>query len=145
VPTDETPRHGEHTATGFVCPRCGGALWERADDGSQRFECRIGDAFSALELWIEHCDARNQALRAAARALAENASLAHYLADWARERGDLVMVEQLEAEGASEDAAYLQVQSMLEGLGDEAPSRSRQPPASPSPTEAGAELDGPST
>ena len=72
MPRDEPP----DTLTGFVCPRCGGALWERpgdgerSEDGPTRFRCRIGDAFSETRLWIEHCAARNKALLAAARSLA---------------------------------------------------------------------------
>lgn len=105
-----------HSASGFICPRCGGALWEHAERESARFECRIGDTFSALELWIEHCATRNQALRIAARELAENAALARHLATWARGRGDAQMARRLEEEAVSEDTAYQQVQAMLDGL-----------------------------
>ena len=103
-------------ASGFICPRCGGALWEDPELEGARFACRIGDTFSALQLWIEHCSARNRALRAAARALAENAALARHLASWARERGDGAMARRLEEEAASEDDAYEQVEVMLDGL-----------------------------
>jgi hypothetical protein len=106
------PQH----ASGFVCPRCGGALWEHPEREDSRFECRIGDSFSALELWVEHCDARNQAVKTAARALAENAGLARHLADWARHRGDDILARRLEDEAASEDAAYEQVRTLLDGL-----------------------------
>ena len=107
-------------ASGFICPRCGGALWERPEREAS-FECRIGDAFAALELWVEHCDTRNQALRVAARALAENAALARHLATWARDRGDAVTMQRLQEEAASEDAAYAQIWAMLAGLEDPAP------------------------
>jgi len=107
------------SSTGFVCPRCGGALWERHDHEAATFACRIGDTFSALELWIEHCDTRNRALLFAARSLAENAALARRLVLWARERGDEEMAKRLEAEAESEDRAYGQVRSMLDDLGDD--------------------------
>jgi len=107
-------------ATGFTCPRCGGAVWELRDGEPARFTCRIGDTFSALELWIEHCTTRNRALRVAARELAENAGLARHLTAWATERGETAMASRLAEEAASEDAAYEQVRSMLDGLdGDE--------------------------
>ena len=114
-----TAAPGEHGlgASGFICPRCGGALWERPEHGAPGFECRIGDTFSALELWVEHCTARNRALKIAARELAENAALARHLATWASERGEMAMAARLEEEAASEDAAYAQVQAMLDGLG----------------------------
>jgi two-component system chemotaxis response regulator CheB len=111
--------HESRDASGFTCPKCGGALWEHSEREASQFACRIGDAFSALELWVEHCAARNQALKTAARALAENAALARRLAIWARRRGDAVMATRLEEEAASEDAAYAQVRAMLAGL-DEA-------------------------
>lgn len=111
----------EAGASGFVCPRCGGALWEHPEREASTFACRIGDTFSALELWIEHCTARNRALRAAARELAENAALARHLASWARERGDAQMARRLEQEAAFEEEAYDQVRAMLDGLdGDDA-------------------------
>ncbi len=102
--------------SGFVCPRCGGALWEQGDGASLRFECRIGDAFSAAELWIEHCAARNRALQSAARALAENAALAHKLAAWTREHGNPAAAVRLAEEAETEDRFLEQVQEMLRGV-----------------------------
>ena len=116
------PHHGlpgaEPTGTpsGYVCPRCGGALWERRDGQDPTFECRIGHALEALELWVAHCTARNAALEAAARALAENAALARKLAVWSRERGNLSAGARIEAEAVVEEQYYEQVRSMLEGL-----------------------------
>jgi len=103
-------------ASGFICPQCGGALWEHPERTGAEFECRIGDTFSALELWIEHCTTRNKAVRTAARSLAENAALARHLADWARGRGDMQMASRLDEEATSEDDAYTQVRSLLDGL-----------------------------
>lgn len=118
--TDPTGPLGR--ASGFVCPRCGGALWEHPEREEARFTCRIGDRFTALELWIEHCSARNRALKIAARELAENAALARHLASWARERGEAEMARRLEEEAASEGQAYEQVTAMLDGLGGDASS-----------------------
>src|SRR5688572_10156764 len=57
-------RHTRPTngASGYVCPRCGGALREHGDRASLSFECRIGDRYSEAEMWIAHSVARNQAL-----------------------------------------------------------------------------------
>jgi len=106
----------EHGSSGFVCPACGGALWQRGEGESLTFECRIGDTFSALELWIQHSTARNTALQYAARSLAENAALARELATWARERGNERTAARLEEEAASEAQAFEQVQRMLGDL-----------------------------
>jgi hypothetical protein len=116
----------DSTASGFVCPECGGALWERpGDDGqsstpqdtdSLSFECRIGHQFKAAQLWVDHCAARNRALQSAARALAENAALARRLAAWTREQGNVEAAEQLEQEAVAEDRLYEQVRGMVAGL-----------------------------
>lgn len=117
---------GNGGASGFVCPECGGALWERADGQSQSFtppgaadlgfQCRIGHRFEAAQLWIEHSAARNRALKYAARALAENAALARRLAVWTREQGNAEAAVQLEREAAEEDRLYEQVRHMVDGL-----------------------------
>jgi two-component system chemotaxis response regulator CheB len=112
--------------SGFVCPTCGGTLWERqgsdgqgsgpGDTGSLGFECRIGHRFEAIQLWVDHCAARNRALQHAARALAENAALARRLAAWTREQGNVEAAKQLEEEAAQEDRLSEQVRGMVEGL-----------------------------
>jgi two-component system, chemotaxis family, protein-glutamate methylesterase/glutaminase len=103
--------------SGYVCPPCGGALWERKDgDGAVMYECRIGHTFSPEQLWIEHCAARNRALLAAARSLAENAALARDLAELARVLGNDTLAARLETEAAAEDRHAEQVGAMLDGL-----------------------------
>ena len=103
-------------ASGFVCPDCGGALWEQRDGHSLRFECRIGDAFSAVELWIRHCAMRNGELKRAARVLAENAALARKLAEWTRERGNDAATLRLLEEAADDERLFEQVSQLLDGL-----------------------------
>jgi len=112
----QPPTPPPNGASGFVCPRCGGAIWERSDGASTSFECRIGDRFSEAEMWIEHSVTRNQALLTAARALAENAALARRIAVSAEARGDTSVAARLEAEAQEEDRLYAQVRAMLEGL-----------------------------
>ena len=113
-------------AAGYVCPQCGGVVQERPGGGGQpsasdqvdalRFACRIGHRYGAVQLWVEHCAARNRALQRAARALAENAALARRLAGWTREQGNLEAATELEREAAAEDRLYEQVRHMVEGL-----------------------------
>ena len=111
--TNDHPTNG---ASGFMCPRCGGALWERRDGASVAYECRIGDRFSEAEVWIEHSVTRNQALLTAARSLAENAALARRIASSAEARGDTAVAVRLEDEAREEDRLYAQIRAMLEGL-----------------------------
>ena len=113
---ERTNGHPTNGASGFMCPRCGGALWERRDASSASYECRIGDSFSEADVWIEHSVTRNQALLTAARALAENAALARRIASSAEARGDTAVAVRLEQEAQEEDRLYAQVRAMLEGL-----------------------------
>jgi two-component system chemotaxis response regulator CheB len=106
-------------ASGFTCPRCGGAIWEHDGGGSTSFECRIGDRFSEAEMWIEHCATRNRAILTAARALAENAALARRIAASAERRGDAAVAARLEAEAQEEDRLYAQVRAMVDGLSED--------------------------
>jgi two-component system chemotaxis response regulator CheB len=107
-------------ASGFICPTCGGALWEQRSE-ALGFECRIGHAFDAAQLWVEHCAARNRALASAARSLAENAALARRLAAWTREHGNFQAADELENEARAEDGLYQQVSAMAKGLPEPAP------------------------
>ena len=115
---ERTNDHPTNGASGFMCPRCGGALWERRDGGSVGYECRIGDRFSEAEAWIEHSVARNRALLTAARVLAENAALARHIAASAQARGDAAVAVRLEDEAQEGDRLYAQIRAMLEGLPD---------------------------
>lgn len=110
-----TNGHPTNGASGFVCPRCGGSLWERRDGATLSYECRIGDRFSEAEVWIEHSVARNRSLLTAASALAENAAMARRIASSAEERGDTAVAARLEDEAREEDRLYEQVRAMLEG------------------------------
>jgi hypothetical protein len=127
VMTDPAPRsdgngHGPPRGeppgalSGYVCPTCGVAPWERRDGADPAFECRIGHPFEALELWVAHCTDRNSALLAAARALAENAALARKLAAWSRERGNPATAARIVEEAELEERYHEQVERMLEGL-----------------------------
>jgi two-component system chemotaxis response regulator CheB len=118
-------------SSGFVCPACGGALWERhggdaatfdeGEGGRLRYTCRIGHRFEAAQLWIEHCAARNRTLMAAARALAENGALARRLSAWSRDQGNFAAAERLEEEAVNDDGLYDHVSDTLEGLTDHGP------------------------
>jgi len=105
-------------ASGHVCPRCSGALWDHDDGGLSSFELRIGDRFTEAEMWIAHSAARNQALLAAARALAEHAALARRLAESAERRGDTGVSARLHDEAVNEDRLYALVRAMTEGLSE---------------------------
>jgi hypothetical protein len=121
LPAREADRMMDHNgsngaASGYTCPACGGALWERQDGEGLEFKCRIGDRFAVAELWIDHCTRRNQALKVAERLLAENAALAQRLATWAVGQGNHSVAARLKQEAAEEERLGAQVRAVLEGL-----------------------------
>src|SRR3954470_7659846 len=118
MPRDHRLTQPADGASGFVCPRCGGAIWEHGDGGSDAYECRIGDRFSEAEMWIAHSVARNRALLTAARALAEHAALARRWAASAENRGDSGVAARLHEEASEEARLYAEVRAMTEGLSE---------------------------
>jgi two-component system, chemotaxis family, protein-glutamate methylesterase/glutaminase len=108
--------HAVDDAAGFTCPTCGGALWRSDEHGELHFACRIGDAFSAAELWIEHGALRNRTLNRAVRVLAENAALAHALGDWARQHGNSVAAARISEEARDDEHVREAIAGLLEGL-----------------------------
>jgi two-component system chemotaxis response regulator CheB len=76
----EMPNHtkvSEHSdpASGYMCPDCGGALFEDGDEAIPHFRCRIGHSYSLNALLAGGDDALETALWAAVRSLQENAEL----------------------------------------------------------------------
>jgi two-component system chemotaxis response regulator CheB len=114
------------TPSGYVCPTCGGALWEQQDrEATTAYECRVGHAFSAEQLWVTHCKRRNQTLMMAERSLAENAALARDLAELGRVMGRESVAARLENEAATEEGYLTQVRAMLADFAtDETPASS---------------------
>jgi two-component system, chemotaxis family, protein-glutamate methylesterase/glutaminase len=77
------------TPSGFVCPDCGGALWESSEGELIRFRCGVGHAWSANSLLAEQADVMESALWIALRALEECASLALQLAERMRSNSSI--------------------------------------------------------
>ena len=73
--------------SGFTCPECHGALFEREDGTLVRFRCRTGHAYSQETLAASQSQGVESALWIALRALEENSALLHRLAKRAAERG----------------------------------------------------------
>lgn len=65
----------EETASGYVCPDCGGSLFENGHKDVPHFRCRIGHSYSLEALLSGENDALETALWAAVRSLQENADL----------------------------------------------------------------------
>jgi two-component system chemotaxis response regulator CheB len=76
----ETPNHTKvskhsESASGYICPDCGGALIEDGDEAIPHFSCRVGHSYSLNALLAGGDDALETALWAAVRSLQENAAL----------------------------------------------------------------------
>jgi two-component system chemotaxis response regulator CheB len=75
------------TPSGFTCPDCGGALWERPEGELIRYRCRTGHAFSPDSLANAQEEGLEAALWAALRALEERISLSRRISRRMRESG----------------------------------------------------------
>lgn len=100
--------------SGFVCPDCGGALWELEDDnGLLSFRCRTGHGYSIETLAAEQTETVESALWAALRALEERAAMARRMAGRLRGRGSKTSAARFEAQA---DAAVQQALVMRDAL-----------------------------
>lgn len=96
-------------ASGFVCPGCGGALWEDGENGFLRLRCRVGHAYSENALLAEHDEALEVALWTALRTLEERAALSRRMSGRMEERGHSAAAERFrrQADDAERRAAVI--------------------------------------
>jgi two-component system, chemotaxis family, protein-glutamate methylesterase/glutaminase len=99
MPEIEKEKHGGEPSV-FACPECGGVLWEIDQDGLLRFRCRVGHAYTALNLHAEQRDAIEAAMWSGLRALEENASLYRRMAERARRANQKQSFDQYEGRAA---------------------------------------------
>ena len=73
---NEPKREGQQKPSGYMCPDCGGCLFQTDESGGPpKFECWVGHAYSIKALLAAGSDALESALWAAVRSLEENAAL----------------------------------------------------------------------
>jgi two-component system chemotaxis response regulator CheB len=65
----------------FVCPECGGSLWEISEGSILRYRCHVGHGYTAETLLSEQNGHVEDALWTALRALEENAELRRRMAE----------------------------------------------------------------
>jgi two-component system chemotaxis response regulator CheB len=70
----------------FICPECGGSLWELKNGQMLHYRCHVGHAYTADALVAGQDGAVEEALWTALRTLEETAALRRRLADDARTR-----------------------------------------------------------
>jgi two-component system, chemotaxis family, protein-glutamate methylesterase/glutaminase len=76
---DESRRPGQ--PSNYVCPECGGSLWEISEGGILRFRCHVGHAYSAETFLAKQTDSVEEALWVALRVLEDNISLTRRMAE----------------------------------------------------------------
>lgn len=97
----------------FLCPDCGGSLWQMRGEGPPRFRCRVGHGHSIESLRSSQEPNVEQALWAAARSLEDHAALSRRLADsWRNRRAEDVVKHFMRAAERSSSHAAI-IRSML--------------------------------
>lgn len=104
-PEDEGEAAGtrDGQASGFTCPDCGGALWEKPG-GPLHFRCRTGHAYSPETLLAKQTDTLEYTLWAAVRALEENAALARRMEKRMRQLGNTRSMSRYERRAQAAEA-----------------------------------------
>ena len=69
----------------LTCPDCGGALWERNEEGLLFYRCHVGHSYTAESMAAEHDDLLEQTLWEALRMFEESAKLHRRMAERARD------------------------------------------------------------
>lgn len=73
------------SVTGFTCPDCQAAIWEKNENGEIRYECRVGHSYSADGMSEAQDEDVERSLWIALRALEQSAALEQHLAHVAAE------------------------------------------------------------
>jgi two-component system chemotaxis response regulator CheB len=112
VPEDHQPTPTEDkpgAPSVYTCPECTGTLWQVSDGEVERYECRVGHAYSLGSLVEGNGEAVEEALWVALRTLEESASLSRRMAERARLKRHhaVVMRWEEQARGKEENAQLL--------------------------------------
>lgn len=103
----------------FICPECGGVMWERHFGNLQKFHCHIGHAFDAASLLESQAEEIEYRLWSLLRLLKERVTITRRLAASARDNNNPSEAQQLEAQAlAALQRAEMIRQVLL--VGDEA-------------------------
>jgi two-component system chemotaxis response regulator CheB len=80
----------------YVCPECGGALWQAHEGWVIRFHCHVGHAWSLDRLMAEKSEQLEAALWRCVRLLVEKATITRQVAAKLREEGRAEAAERVE-------------------------------------------------
>jgi two-component system, chemotaxis family, protein-glutamate methylesterase/glutaminase len=71
----------------FVCPDCGGGLWQMKDDNIDRYRCHVGHVYSEKDLYVKQGESLESTLWVALRMMEERSSLLEKMANDERKKG----------------------------------------------------------
>jgi two-component system chemotaxis response regulator CheB len=80
----------------FICPECGGGLWQVDEKDLVRFRCHVGHSYYGETLLGEQGEALEAALWTATRLFREKSVLARQLAGLERQRGNIPAAQRFE-------------------------------------------------
>ena len=102
--------------SGYVCPDCGGSLYEIDDPtGVLHFRCRVGHAWAPESLAVAQDRAVENALWHAARVLREKAALHRRMADSAAQRGSRRLADSSEQAARDAERSAELIEAQLAG------------------------------
>jgi two-component system chemotaxis response regulator CheB len=111
---------GEHAQPGelapFVCPECGGNLWESEENGVVSYRCRIGHGYSLEALDAENGVSVERALWTAFRALEERSAMSRRVARRLAERGRSDSAARFERQAASSARQAAELKQVLDRM-----------------------------
>jgi len=103
----------------FVCPECGGTLWELHGEIANHYRCRVGHAYSPETLVEDKTKVLEASLWTAVRSLQEQADFMKRVADTARRGHTPALVHNFEQKRRqaleSRDAVRAVLQQLLDG------------------------------
>lgn len=111
----------DRAVTVYVCPDCGGTLWQVNAGTFPRFRCHVGHVYGAEDLLEGYTTHLEQSLWRVLRTLQDKANLTRQLAVQARERGNGETADRYEAKARLDDEYMVAVERMT----SEAPATNR--------------------
>jgi two-component system chemotaxis response regulator CheB len=107
--------------SGFTCPECGGALYERRGEAPVHFRCRTGHAYSPESLLARQTDSLEATLWAALRSLEENAALSRRMEKRTRDLGNHASSQRYERRATATEKHAGLLRALLEASGEADP------------------------
>ncbi len=84
------------TLSDFICPECGGVMWEMRQGSLRRLQCHVGHAYSMENVLEEQAEAIERMLWTVLRTLKDRVRIIRQMADEARNNNKPVTVQQFE-------------------------------------------------